>query len=80
MGLFIWWGTLLGALLGFAHAAQIVLSRRASKFDSGAKTLWTALWVWALWTLFGAYVLALWIIGLVLMSLSRVFSRREAPR
>jgi hypothetical protein len=63
---FIWFGTLVGAILGFCHFLQTLVSRLGKPGTSAIGTLWQALWNWALWTLFGAYVFFFWLIGLAL--------------
>ena len=69
---FIWIGTLMGAAVGFLHFLQTLTARLGKPGTSAIRTLWQALWNWALWTLFGAYVLFFWLIGLILYS---VFGR-----
>ena len=70
-------GSLFGAVIGLFHAA-VDFRRRiriASSTQSGetlthlAKAIYAALWIFALWTIFGFYVLALWIISAVLYAL-----------
>lgn len=78
MGDFIWYGTLLGTAEGFLHFLQTLASRLGKPGLSTIKTVWQALWTWALWTMFGAYVLAFWIIGLVLYLLAKVARTRGA--
>lgn len=69
-------GILFGAIVGILHAIQIIVAR-ASGPGSMAKAMWHAIWFFALWTVFGPYVLAIWLIGAVLLALSRLVS---APR
>ena len=71
MSAFLWTGTILGALLGFLHMLHILASRLGNPDLPRGKTIWHGLWIWGLWTLFGAYVLAFWCLGLVLLGLSR---------
>jgi hypothetical protein len=76
---FLWAGSALGIVVGVLHG--IDLWRR----HGGAKGLYCALWALALWTLFGAYVLAFWILGAVFwligraVPLRRMWAARGAP-
>ncbi len=70
MGEFLWFGTMLGASVGFVHFLQFLLTRAGRPGRNFLRHLWHGLWIWALWTLFGAYVLAFWLLGLVLMAIS----------
>ena len=76
-------GSLIGGLIGLFHA-WVDFSRRMKIAPSGqaggtfshrAKAFYAALWILALWTIFGFYVLALWIISLPLFG---VFGRLRA--
>ena len=73
MDSFLWAGSLLGLLLGLCHGVD--LWRR----QGGGRGVYAALWALVLWTLFGSYVLAFWILGLLLRGLARVLARRPAP-
>lgn len=75
MSEFIWYGTVLGAILGAFHFLHILFSRLGQPGTNLIGTLWQGLWTWALWTLFGAYVLAFWLLGLVLYL---IFGRTKA--
>ena len=66
-------GTVLGAAIGFAHAAYLWRSA-AREGDAGVLTLYRGAWAIALWTLFGSYVLLLWLIG----AIASGFSPRRA--
>jgi hypothetical protein len=70
MSTFLWIGTGLGAFFGILHGAyiyrqQIAVHGRATGFYYG-------IWAFALWTLFGAYVLLFWILGFILYSIVRL--------
>jgi len=63
-------GAAAGAIVGCAHAIDIY-RRCARKPASGhrrghVRAAYHALWTLALWVLFGAYVLILWLIGMAL--------------
>ena len=75
MGNFFWFGTLLGFVIGCAHFAQILISRLSGNELNFSKTVWHALWVLALWTLFGSYVLLLWLAGILLLVTYRALYR-----
>lgn len=77
MNTFLLAGTVLGAFIGFCHML-IVLAARLGRPEFGtSKTVWQGIWTWGLWTLFGAYVLAFWLIGLICMGLARLLSRKR---
>ena len=70
-------GTLLGALCGLAHAAyvySVVVS--ADGTESSQRTgeaLYAAVWTLLLWLLLGTYLLIFWLLGGLLMLLSRAW-------
>lgn len=64
MDAYLWVGTLVGALLGLAHAAYL-WTHREGRNRAGARALYRGVWAVALWTLFGTYVLSLWILGAI---------------
>ena len=72
----LYYGTIFGAIAGFCHFVQIIASRSGGPGQLPG-TLWHALWMWILWTLFGAYVLVLWCIATVLFVLTRPFASRR---
>jgi hypothetical protein len=68
MANFLWIGSALGAGLGLLHGIYLYRQQTAralasSTTSSRAIGLYYAIWAFALWTLFGAYVLAFWIVG-----------------
>ncbi len=69
---FLFVGTLLGALCGALHAPLVYRNRRRDERASPARAGYFALWAFALWTLFGAYLLLFWVIGAAGMALSRL--------
>lgn len=64
-------GSLLGALVGAAHAPRVFQNRLNDGEASIASALYYAAWAFVLWTVFGAYILLFWLIGGVWMLLSR---------
>jgi hypothetical protein len=63
-------GSTLGAVVGLLHGIYLYRQQtaRAAANDptgNGAAGLYYGLWAFVLWTLFGAYVLAFWLLGAV---------------
>ena len=82
MDQFLWLGTALGAVLGVLHAVHLYRQRAARVLTGGpgrqkAESLYYGLWAFALWTVFGAYVLGFWILGSVGLGISRLLSGRR---
>jgi len=73
---FLWAGTFLGAVFGLTHAVHIYRQQMTYRGAGPGGALYFALWTFALWTLFGAYLLVFWIIGAVGLGISRL--RRPA--
>ncbi len=69
MGTFIWLGTAVGFFAGLIHAFHLVREHHAAGSDGLATAIYRSIWTVILWSLFGAYLLALWIFGSVLMLL-----------
>ncbi len=80
MSEFLWAGAILGAVLGVIHAVQAYRQRVADEGASPGRAAYFALWTVALWVLFGAYLLAFWIIGAVGLAISRLRGPAEAER
>ena len=67
-------GSALGALIGFFHAWRIYAGQVETGLaieGNGAsrvrlRAFYSALWTWALWTIFGSYLFALWLISIVI--------------
>ena len=83
MDLFLWIGSAIGATLGFLHGVYLYrkITARASVGDAtgiNVRGLYYAVWTFALWTLFGSYVLAFWLVGSIGSSLVRLIPRRSA--
>ena len=70
-------GTLLGALCGLAHAAYVYsVVASAGGTESSQRTgeaLYAAAWTLLLWLLLGTYLLIFWLLGGLLMLLSRAW-------
>ncbi len=77
MATLLWIGSLLGVVIGTLHA--VYLYRRHVEQTPGdqAGAVYRGLWALGLWTLFGSYVLVLWIIGVIAYSVSKVMPRRR---
>lgn len=79
MSTFLTLGLFIGAIIGALHARSIYRDRIASSAGTG-EAVWFALWTFGLWTLFGAYLLALWILGAFGMAASRLWPSKSAAR
>lgn len=79
MGDFLWLGTLLGAVAGSFHSLQFIRSHfgRARGRGHYVKAIWHGVWIFALWTLLAAYVLAFWLLGGLLYIITRPFGREK---
>jgi len=78
MSILLWTGTILGAAIGLAHAVYLWRTTRQGTGGAGV-ALYRGVWALALWTLFGTYVLVLWIIGVIGVALTgRLTGRRGA--
>jgi hypothetical protein len=83
MAQFLWLGSALGAVLGVLHGVHLYRQQAARVLTGGpgrrkAEGLYQGLWAFVLWTVFGAYVLAFWILGSVGLGVSRWLSARRA--
>ena len=83
MNEFLLIGSTFGAVLGLLHGIylyQLQASRAVASGLTGsrAKGLYYGLWTFALWTLFGSYVLAFWILGSVASVIARLIPGRHA--
>lgn len=80
-------GCLVGMIIGLFHAwvdfsNRIKMSSRhltETRAPEPMSALYAALWLVALWTIFGAYVLALWLISLPIYALFGRFTRTVKP-
>ena len=75
---FLWTGTIAGAVVGLFHMLFTFSTRLGQPGLSPLKTLWQGVWTWVLWTLFGAYVLAFWILGAVCLGVARLRLAKRA--
>lgn len=70
-------GTVVGAVLGLLHACYVY---RVVSVPGGAaahaRAGYYAVWTLVLWLLFGAYVLALWIVSVVAFAIATPFRWR----
>ncbi len=83
MDYFLWIGSTLGAVLGLLHGIYLYRQQASRAVASGltgsrATGLYYGLWTFALWTLFGSYVLAFWILGSVAYAIARLIPGRHA--
>ena len=83
MDLFLWIGSAIGAALGFLHGVYLYRKITARASAGGAtginvRGLYYAVWTFALWTLFGSYVLAFWLIGGIGSLTVRLIPKRSA--
>ena len=70
MAMFIWIGTAIGFVVGTFHARSIFRQRLAQGVGM-PKAIYFAVWTLFLWSLFGAYVLAFWLLGAAGIAVSR---------
>ena len=72
----VWVGTLVGVILGAAHAVYVyrVVARGATGVsNSQVRGVYYASWTVLLWLLLGSYVVALWLAGAATYVLFRSF-------
>ena len=74
MSTFLWIGTLLGALAGLCHAVAVY--RQQVVGSTPARAIYFSFWTLLLWALFGAYLLAFWLLGVLSMGLARFLGRK----
>src|SRR5262249_48916397 len=84
MANFLWIGSALGAALGLLHGIYLYRQQTARVLASGttssrAMGLYYGIWAFALWILFGAYVLAFWIVGSIVYWIARLVPRGARP-
>jgi len=78
MDAFLWIGSALGAAFGLVHGLYLYRQQAALSSAGGkAKGLYYGLWAFALWTVFGAYVLAFWILGCGAYAIARLIPKRR---
>jgi hypothetical protein len=77
---FLWIGTSLGTVLGVLHGISVFRQQSALAGGGHGRALYFALWTLALWAVFGAYVLAFWLLGAFGLALSRLGKWAETSR
>jgi hypothetical protein len=85
MGAFLWLGSGLGAVLGLLHGVYLYRRQTARAVAGGvlsprAVGFYYGLWAFALWTFFGSYVLAFWVLGAVAYWTMRFATGRRTAR
>jgi hypothetical protein len=83
MALFLWIGSACGAILGLSHALYLYrqIAARCTTADAAGinrRGLYYAIWTFALWTIFGSYVLAFWLLGATVYALVRLILGQRA--
>ena len=76
----LWLGSALGAVLGLSHGVYLYRQMAArtpkGRDASGkARALYYALWTFVLWTVFGAYALTFWLLGVLAYPVVRLIRR-----
>jgi len=75
----LWLGSVLGMIAGVFHAVNIFRCQAELPGpDARQIAIYRAVWAFALWSLFGAYLLILWIVGALAKPLSELSKRRRA--
>ena len=80
MGELLWLGSAIGAVVGVLHGVNLyrqMAARAPAGQSSGgrAQALYYALWTLVLWTVFGAYALFFWILGVLAYPIVRLIRR-----
>ncbi len=82
MELFLWIGSALGAVFGLLHGVYLYreITAAATKGATAinVRALYHGGWTFVLWTVFGSYVLALWLVGLIGSSIVRLMQRQRS--
>ena len=79
---FLWLGSAFGAILGMLHGIYLYRQQTVRALASGttrgrAKGFYYGLWAFALWTLCGAWVLTLWVLGSIAYLIARLVPGRR---
>ena len=73
----IWAGSIVGLLLGLAHAVYVfravASSEPANSGPNYTRGAYYAIWVLGLWILSGTYILVLWLAGVLFYLMFKVF-------
>ena len=72
----LWIGSVLGALVGVAHAIYLLGVSAHEPRGRGAG-IYRAIWAIGLWSLFGTYVLVLWVVGVIAYGLAGFWPNRR---
>ena len=78
MSFLLWIGTILGAIVGLAHALYLWRVSR-HELDGHGAAVYRGVWAVMLWVVFGTYVLVLWIIGAIAQGLTAIRPPRKMP-
>lgn len=73
MGDILFFGACIGGVIGALHAIHFVATRLAGP-GSPLRTIWHGAWLLVLWTALGTYVLALWLIGVLVLVIAKAVS------
>jgi hypothetical protein len=65
MDIVLWLGSALGAVIGLLHAGYIYRGRLQRSANDRIMAVYRGLWAFALWVLFGSYLLVLWVVGVI---------------
>ena len=75
---FFWAGTILGLTAGLIHAAQILRTQTSLPGgNSPVMAVYRAIWAIVLWTVFGGYLLLMWIVAVILRPALRLLGQRK---
>lgn len=70
-------GSVVGALIGLVHAIYIYRRRIAGSNASWRTATYRGLWTFFLWTLFGSYLLVLWVVAVIVFSVNKMVPTRN---
>lgn len=72
----VWIGSILGAAVGLAHAIYL-WGVSATGPEGRSAAIYRGIWAIGLWTLFGTYVLVLWVVGLIVYGIAGFWPDRR---
>lgn len=76
----LWAGAVLGLAIGIAHAIHIYHTQSVlAGTNSKSMAFYRAAWALGLWTLFGGYLLVMWIAGALLRPLLGMLTKTKQP-
>ncbi len=74
----VWAGTILGLTAGLIHAVQILRTQTSLPGgNSPAMASYRAIWAIVLWTVFGGYLLLMWIVAVILRPVLNFLGQRR---